>query len=328
MKQTFSKIMLAAALFLVLAQIAHAVQYTPTPYNPATATAVYAPNPYADAAGTADAITASYPNAPTPLIDGYSLTFGASAVNTTSAPTFAPTLSGAAQTARNIVKFWGNLEVPVVAGDIQGVVEVVYDLPNLKWIITNPAQPFNVASGVLQVGTIASGTGTLSVSSVLNVPAGTSGAPSITFGGSATTGFYSSSPGLIITPGSLIANGSLYTTTIRAANGALISVGTNPTITGGLGTAPSIVANGSMAFTITVGTGGTASSGVISMGGAAAATGWNCIVTPAGAPQAGAVTYAASTSTTSITVTNYTQSTGVALAWTAGQVLNFHCLGR
>jgi hypothetical protein len=40
------------------------------------------------------------------------------------------------------------------------------------------------------------------------------------------------------------------------------------------------------------------------------------------------VMYAASTSTTTITITNYTASTGVALAWPAGTVLNVICFGR
>jgi beta-glucanase (GH16 family) len=76
---------------------------------------------------------------------------------------------------------------------------------------------------------------------------------------------------------------------------------------------------------VNVGTGGTASTCTVTM--PAATTGWSCMVAPAGAPQAAAVTYAVSTSTTLITLTNYTASTGVALAWAAGTVLNVNCMG-
>ena len=52
---------------------------------------------------------------------------------------------------------------------------------------------------------------------------------------------------------------------------------TTPTISSGFGTTPSIVnSNGTAAFSINVGTGGTASSGVITL--PAATTDWNCAV--------------------------------------------------
>lgn len=102
--------------------------------------------------------------------------------------------------------------------------------------------------------------------------------------------------------------------------------GTNPTIASGFGSTPSIPnANGTLGFTVNVGTGGSASTGVITM--PAASTGWSCSVSPNGAPQASAVTYSVPTSTTSITLTNYTITTGVALAWTAGSVLQVKCGG-
>lgn len=102
--------------------------------------------------------------------------------------------------------------------------------------------------------------------------------------------------------------------------------GTAPTIASGFGTTPSIPANnGTAAFTVNVGTGGTATSGVITM--PAATTGWACHAAPNGAPQAAAVTYSAPTSTTSITLTNYTLTTGAALAWTTGTVLQVSCFG-
>ena len=115
--------------------------------------------------------------------------------------------------------------------------------------------------------------------------------------------------------------GGIQLASIGLSSGHIADSATAPSIASGFGTSPSVVANnGTASFTVDVGTGGTASSGVITM--PAATNGWICSVTPAGAPQAAAVTYAVATSTTSITLTNYTLTTGAALAWTAGTVLN------
>jgi hypothetical protein len=97
-------------------------------------------------------------------------------------------------------------------------------------------------------------------------------------------------------------------------------------VIGTCGTGPSIVANnGTAAFTVNVGTGGTASTCTVTM--PAATTGWSCMVAPNGAPQAAAITYSAPTSTTLITLTNYTIATGVALAFPASAVYNVNCVG-
>lgn len=108
------------------------------------------------------------------------------------------------------------------------------------------------------------------------------------------------------------------------SSGHLLFSSTAP-IAGTCGTTPSIPANnGTVGFTVNVGSGGTASTCTVTM--PAAATGWGCMVSPNGAPQAAAVTYSAPTSTTLITLTNYTQSTGVALAWTSGLIFNVNCV--
>lgn len=108
----------------------------------------------------------------------------------------------------------------------------------------------------------------------------------------------------------------------------LVGNTTAPTIGSGFGTSPSVAANnGTAAFTVNVGTGGTASSGVVTM--PAATTGWNCTVinrTGVAANRADQHTVQTATTTTSVTVQNQTISTGAALAWTASDVLALACL--
>lgn len=119
--------------------------------------------------------------------------------------------------------------------------------------------------------------------------------------------------------GSLVA-----VTNVRlGATGVLAVSATAPTIGSGFGTSPSIVAsNGTAAFTVNVGTGGTASNGVITM--PAATTGWIAHVenlTGTLGNYANQRTVQIASTTTSITLENQTISTGAALAWTASDVL-------
>lgn len=100
-----------------------------------------------------------------------------------------------------------------------------------------------------------------------------------------------------------------------------------PTVSSGFGTSPSIAANnGPVAFTVNVGTGGIATAGVIGL--PTAPTGWNCwvsnITARAGA-RADQGTWQTASSTTSATVQNQTISSGVALAWTASDILRVSC---
>ena len=96
---------------------------------------------------------------------------------------------------------------------------------------------------------------------------------------------------------------------------------TAPTVSG-FGTSPSVPAGRSAAFTIDVGTGGTASTGTITF--PAATTGWivSCydVTTPASF-----VTSQTGGTTTTATVTNYSRTTGLATAWTASDILR--CTG-
>lgn len=99
-----------------------------------------------------------------------------------------------------------------------------------------------------------------------------------------------------------------------------------PTIGSGFGTTPTIPSGASTAaFTVNVGTGGTATSGVITL--LAATTGWNCFVndiTAAAAHVAYNTVQTAST-TTSVTLENQTKSTGAAVAWAASDILRVSC---
>jgi hypothetical protein len=101
-----------------------------------------------------------------------------------------------------------------------------------------------------------------------------------------------------------------------------------PTIASGFGTSPSVVsANGPSAMSINVGTGGVATSGVVTL--VPAITGWICHVnnfTAAGAHVA-YNTRQIATTTTSVTLENQTTSTGAAVAWAASDILRVSCFG-
>lgn len=100
-----------------------------------------------------------------------------------------------------------------------------------------------------------------------------------------------------------------------------------PTIGSGFGTSPSILSsNGSTTFRINVGTGGTATGGVISM--PTAATGWNCtfgVLNPSSTNLASQNVMTAS-NTTTVTISNELTSTGIATAWPASTTILATCL--
>lgn len=114
-------------------------------------------------------------------------------------------------------------------------------------------------------------------------------------------------------------------TLLLGANLALSSAA--PTISSGFGTGASVTAGTSAAFRVDVGTGGTASNGTIGL--PTAATGWNCSVenlTATTANVADARTVQLSSTTSTAVVENQTVSTGMALAWTASDVLAVSCV--
>lgn len=117
-------------------------------------------------------------------------------------------------------------------------------------------------------------------------------------------------------------SGRIAATSYQAVT--VVSLNTAPTISSGFGTTPSIVAhNGTAVFRLNVGTGGSASSGVIGL--PTSATGWACHaenITTNNATQF--VTKQTATSTTTATIGNY-DAAGSAAAWAASDNLLVQC---
>lgn len=100
--------------------------------------------------------------------------------------------------------------------------------------------------------------------------------------------------------------------------------GAAPTISSGFGTSSSVVSNnGTMAFSINVGTGGTATSGVIGL--PTAPHGWACFGTDITTNStAVSQTKQTATSTTSATIGNFSD-VAVATAWAASDIVSVSC---
>jgi hypothetical protein len=110
-------------------------------------------------------------------------------------------------------------------------------------------------------------------------------------------------------------------------NGDVLIAAATPTISSGFGASPSITtSNGPSAFTITVGSGGTASNGVIGL--PMASHGWNCSCTDITTNSATVfICKQTATSTTSATIDNFNNAAGSA-PWKAGDTLSVSCLAR
>lgn len=156
------------------------------------------------------------------------------------------------------------------------------------------------------------------------------GAASIAAGGSASFGTFITGPnGNTIGVGTGGRTGFVLNNSLNFSAGSIVFTGivdstTAPSISSGFGTSPSIVnSNGTASFQINVGTGGTATSGVIGL--PTATNGWTCFCADITTPGAN-VTRMTANSTTSCTVTNVAMSTGAATAWTASDKL--WCMAR
>jgi len=115
----------------------------------------------------------------------------------------------------------------------------------------------------------------------------------------------------------------LSSSSYKDGAGNLIISSTAPAIASGFGTSPSILANNTAAFQVTVGSGGTADMGTLTM--PAATNGWACTAQDISQANFGYMTKQYATSTTSVSVQNNNQATSSSVAWGAGDVLLFQC---
>ena len=207
----------------------------------------------------------------------------------------------------------------------------------------------NSAAGAITNNVIPKGTGTsLTNSSITDNGTTVSATEPFSSTGTITSGANGGTAGQIILNGStsgsatITANATAGTVTVGGAgtltvstinanslyslNGRNWAANTAPTISSGFGTSPTIVtSNGSITARINVGTGGTASSGVLAMG--TVTNNWNCQVYNLTAHAGNRVddTVMTASTTNSVTVQNQTKSTGAALAWTASDIVVVNC---
>lgn len=125
--------------------------------------------------------------------------------------------------------------------------------------------------------------------------------------------------GDLVVPVGFINNTDTGTTGGYRLNSKMMAVAAAPTISSGFGTNPSIATNnGTIGFTIDVGTGGTASSGVVGL--TACNSKWICRCSQLDPTLLTEVRMSATTTTT-CTLTNTTIATGVAAAFPASAIL-------
>lgn len=127
--------------------------------------------------------------------------------------------------------------------------------------------------------------------------------------------------GVYVAGGAVNVNNGTY----QLAGKAVAST-TAPTISSGFGTSPTITANNTMAFKIAIGSGGTASSGVVTMPTANA--GWKCDAVDVTTQSTSVFTTRETAyTTTSVTFTQFNTSMA-ATAWTAGDDIEISCIAR
>lgn len=116
------------------------------------------------------------------------------------------------------------------------------------------------------------------------------------------------------------------TTTIAGAlisgNGVTLADNHAPAIATGFGTLPAIAGTSSAFFKITIGSGGTVSTGTVTL--TSPTNGWSCSATDI--TTAGNFTRMSTTSGSGVTLTNY-NAAGTATAWPAADVLMVSCTG-
>lgn len=114
---------------------------------------------------------------------------------------------------------------------------------------------------------------------------------------------------------------------LGSGNGVLFIGTTAPTVASGGCTSPTAVtSNGTAAFSVGVGTGCSGSQPLV-FTLPAATTGWQCNARNATNPGTSAPRQSSAASTTSVTITNYGATTGLAGAWSDADVVVVSCLG-
>lgn len=182
-------------------------------------------------------------------------------------------------------------------------------------------------------GTSISAAGAFSTNGDLSVNAGRVFARSATGGfsfgvaGSQFLGMGAGSSVITVDNGGVFSMGGAQGSDERLKiGGSLFIDNVAPTISSGFGTSPSVTASsGTAVFRVNVGTGGTASTGVIAFT-IAATTGWNCTAGDVTTPDSFSTVMISSTTNTA-TFKNYSRTTGIAIAWTASDILAITCFG-
>lgn len=195
---------------------------------------------------------------------------------------------------------------------------------------------FNVptAGSTADVFTIAGGTSILT--SLLHINNGGSvSAPTLYLAGDTSTGIYRSAANemaftvsgtqrVAVRSSGINVTGLVNPTSGYSMNSWTIDSGTAPTVNSGFCTSPSIAsATGTAGFSLTIGTSCTGvTSGILTM--PAAGHQWMCTFANVTNPGANAPTMTANT-TTSVTITNYARTTGIASDFTAGDSIRGMC---
>lgn len=120
--------------------------------------------------------------------------------------------------------------------------------------------------------------------------------------------------------------GTIQATSFKGAANIIIS-GTAPTLaSGGCTTPTAVTSNGTAAFSVGVGTSCSGSQPLV-FTLPAAATGWQCHARNATNAATSVAAQSSAVSTTSVTITNYARTTGLAAAWTDSDVVVVSCMG-
>lgn len=201
-----------------------------------------------------------------------------------------------------------SLTVPLISAGAASATPVAFSLAGGA---SRSGTDSNVGGANVTVGAgIGTGTGTAS-SIIFQTPV--VAASGMTAQTQTTQLTLSSAGGLFTVP----VNSTSYR--LGAASGSLMISSTAPTIGSACGTSPSVSGNnGTAAFTITIGSGGTDQTCVIAM--PAAATGWAADATDITSNSTRVISQTAS-STTSITLQSYSRTTGLGAAFGAADVI-------